>query len=103
MSEDGPNRALLRFAVALEGATLLILVLAAVPLKRVFDVAEATQIMGPVHGLAFLLFAYALVEALSARAIGALGAVRLFLGAMVPFGGLVNERWLAKKARRGRR
>ena len=88
----------LRLAVALEGATLIALVLIASPLKRLADMPQATQIMGPVHGLAFLFFLYVLVEALAARMIGGWAALRLGLGAFVPFGGVVNERWLARKA-----
>ncbi|PHQ69196.1 MAG: hypothetical protein COB93_08665 [Sneathiella sp.] len=69
MSDVKPNPSLLRFAVASEGAALLLLVLVAVPLKRVFDMPVATKIMGLIHGLAFLFFLYALTEAVSARAI----------------------------------
>lgn len=89
----------LRLAVALEGATLIALVCIASPLKRLADMPAATAVMGPLHGLAFLFFLYVLVEALAARMIGAGGGFRLFLGAMVPLGGVVNERWLAAKVK----
>lgn len=92
----------LRVAVALEGATLIALALVASPLKRLADMPEATAVMGPLHGLAFLVFLYALVEALAARMIGPGGGLRLFVGAIVPFGGLVNERWLAGRERAAR-
>lgn len=88
----------LRLAVALEGATLIALVAIAVPLKRLADLPMATTVMGPVHGLAFLFLLYVLVEALAARMIGVGAALRLFGGAMVPFGGAINERWLASRA-----
>jgi len=88
----------LRFAVALEGATLITLVMIASPLKRFADLPVATQIMGPVHGLAFLVFLYILVEAVAARTLNGRAALRLLVGAMVPFGGVVNERWLARMA-----
>ena len=93
----------LRLAVALEGATLIALVFVASPLKRLADMPEATQVMGPVHGLAFLFFLYVLVEALAARMVGGWAGLRLALGAFVPFGGVVNERWLARKARMARK
>lgn len=95
MSDVNPGSSLLRFAVAIEGATLLLLVLVAVPIKRIFDMPFATEIMGPIHGLAFLIFLYALTEALSARAIQKRSSIRLLLGAIVPFAGVLNERWLA--------
>ena len=94
--EEGWNR--LRFAVAVEGATLITTVLIASPLKRIADLPEATQIMGPIHGIAFLFLLYVLVEALSARMINGPKAFRLFLGALIPFGGVINERWLARLA-----
>ena len=94
MTVEGWTR--LRIAVALEGATLIALVLIASPLKRVMDLPEATAVMGPVHGLAFLFFLYVVTEALAARMIGGWAAARLLVGAMVPFGGLVNDRWLAR-------
>ncbi|RJY06924.1 DUF3817 domain-containing protein [Aurantiacibacter aquimixticola] len=89
----------LRFAVALEGFTLITLVLVGSTLKHFADMPIVVQVMGPVHGLAFLLFVYLLIEALAARMIGGWAAVRLFIGAMIPFGGFFNERWLAKKAK----
>jgi len=98
VSNEGWGR--LRFAVALEGATLIALVLIASPLKHFGDMPIATKIMGPVHGLAFLFLLFVLVEALEARRIGARVALRLFIGAMIPFGGVVNERWLAREVRR---
>lgn len=89
----------LRFAVALEGVTLIALALIASPLKHLADLPIATQVMGPVHGLVFLFFLYVLIEAMAARMIGGWAALRLFVGAMVPFGGVVNERWLAGKTK----
>lgn len=86
--------------MALEGATLIVLVLVASPLKHLADLPVAVQIMGPVHGLAFLFFLYVLVEAVAARMVGGWAVPRLVVGAMVPFGGLVNERWVAGQARR---
>ncbi len=101
MTPDAPaNRKMLRAAVALEGASLLLLVFVAVPVKHLLDLPLATGIMGPVHGLAFLFFLHALTEALAARAIPARASIRLLLGAMIPLGGLFNERWLARTERR---
>ena len=88
----------LRLVVAIEGATLLSLVLIAAPLKRLADLPIATQIMGPVHGLAFLCLLYLVTEGLAARMINGPKAVRLLVGAMIPFGGIFNERWLARIA-----
>ena len=86
----------LRFAVALEGITLLVLVLVATPLKHFGDMPVATKVMGTIHGVSFLLFLYVLIECLSAGILHGRAALRLFVGAMVPFGGLLNECWLAQ-------
>ena len=37
---------------------------------------------------------YALGEGLITR----WGALRLFIGSLIPFGGFINERWLARQA-----
>lgn len=87
----------LRRAVFIEGATLLLLIFIAVPLKRIVGIKEAVEIMGPVHGLAFLSFAYFLIEAIAAKSIDNKGVVRLLVGAVIPFGGVFNERWLSSR------
>ena len=99
-TDEGWRR--LRLAVALEGATPIALVLIASPLKRFADMPVAPQVMGPAHGLSFLFLLYVLVEAIAARMIGGRTALRLVLGAMVPFGDVVNERWLAGRVKTAR-
>ena len=89
-----PGTGLLRLAVAAEGATLVLLVGLAVPVKLLLDLPLATKIMGPIHGVAFLFLLYALTEAYAARAIGRTAILRLTAGALVPFGGFYNEKWL---------
>lgn len=46
----------LRIVAILEGISLLILVFVAVPLKYIFQHPELSKIMGPLHGILFLLF-----------------------------------------------
>ncbi|MEM6321289.1 MAG: DUF3817 domain-containing protein [Bacteroidota bacterium] len=46
----------LRLIALLEGISLVLLVFVAVPLKRVADRPELVQIIGPIHGILFLLF-----------------------------------------------
>ncbi|MBK1442138.1 DUF3817 domain-containing protein [Parapedobacter sp. ISTM3] len=48
----------LRLIGYLEGASLLILVFIAVPLKYWADVPELSRMMGPTHGALFLLFVF---------------------------------------------
>ncbi len=89
---------ILRLAAIAEAVTLLVLVCIAVPLKHVGGIAQATSIVGPIHGVAFIVFVLALRHALSAGVVEKRDSVRLLIGAMLPFGGIVNERWLARRA-----
>ena len=48
----------LRIVGMLEGISLLVLVFIAVPMKYAFDNPEGSRIIGPVHGVLFLLFVF---------------------------------------------
>ncbi|WP_439814109.1 DUF3817 domain-containing protein [Zavarzinia sp. CC-PAN008] len=98
---DEERRALrlLRRLSAVEGVTLLLLLGVAVPLKHLAGLPQATAILGPLHGLAFLAFCWALVQAAVGGAWPRGEVARLALGAMLPFGGFVNERRLYRRER----
>ncbi|MDR6820983.1 integral membrane protein [Neorhizobium sp. 2083] len=90
---------ILRWFALAEATTLLVLVLVAVPLKHFAGIPDATRVMGPIHGLAFLVFCYAVIRSASEGWLTKGEVARLLIGAFIPFGGFVNERWLkAKKA-----
>lgn len=46
----------LRFMALLEGSSLLVLLLVAMPLKYGLAVPQVVQIVGPLHGLFFVVF-----------------------------------------------
>ena len=46
----------LRLLAMLEGTSLILLVFVTLPLRRFFDYALGSQILGPIHGTLFLLF-----------------------------------------------
>jgi uncharacterized protein DUF3817 len=46
----------MRLVSLLEGSTLVALLLVAVPLKHIAGYPAATSIVGPIHGMAFLLY-----------------------------------------------
>lgn len=46
----------LRFVSALEGLSLLVLIFVSVPLKHIYGVTTLSSILGPLHGMFFLLF-----------------------------------------------
>lgn len=80
---------------ALTEAISFLLLLVATYVKYAHDEPLGVQILGPVHGLLFV--AYVLLALNLAR--GAGWSVRttglVLLGAVVPFGGFVVDRWLA--------
>ncbi len=48
----------LRLLAFLEGASLLVLVFISVPLKQIFGIDEISKVLGPIHGVLFLLFIF---------------------------------------------
>ncbi len=81
-------------AAVFEAVTLLALFGVAMPLKYGAGIPEAVSVAGPVHGLAFIVFLWFVVRSWAEGLINWAGALRLFVGAFIPFGGFVNERWL---------
>ncbi len=55
----------LRLVSIVEASTLLILLLLAVPLKHALGYPLATRIMGPVHGAAFVAYAWTTISTVS--------------------------------------
>lgn len=84
----------LRSAGLWEGLSLLALVLVAMPLKYFFAFPLAVRVTGMVHGLLFLWFVYALARAHVDRGWSVVTSLRLFVGAIVPFGFLAVDRAL---------
>lgn len=87
----------MRLASIAEGSTLLILVFVAVPLKHLGGHPIATAIMGPVHGIAFLLYVWTLIQTVSGADFSGTEVVRMVVSAFIPFGGFVNERALRRR------
>ncbi|BAM92205.1 conserved membrane hypothetical protein [Bradyrhizobium oligotrophicum S58] len=84
----------------IEGSTLLLLVLVAVPLKHLAGFAIATRIMGPIHGLAFLTYVWMLIQLATSGGWSRAEIIRMTIAALVPFGGFVNARVLARRETR---
>ena len=88
----------LKRAAIFEALTLLALFCVAMPLKYWAGVPSAVSIMGPIHGLAFMVFLWFVIRSWAEGLINWLGALRLFIGAFIPFGGFINERWLRRRS-----
>lgn len=84
-------------AAIFEALTLLALFGLAMPLKYWANVPQAVSLMGPIHGLAFMLFMWFVTRSWAEGLINGFGALRLFIGAFIPFGGFINERWLRRQ------
>ena len=96
-AETRPPLRALRGASLAEGATLLVLLLVAVPLKRMADLPLAVSIAGPLHGAAFLVYGALVLQALSTRLLSASEALRLMAAAFVPLGAWWVARWLRRR------
>jgi integral membrane protein len=87
----------MRLVSIIEGCTLLILVFVAVPIKHLSGHAIATTIMGPVHGMAFLLYVWTLIETISGADFPRADVARMVVAAFIPFGAFLNERALRRR------
>jgi len=84
--------------VALLEATSFLLLLVASYFKNVQDQGLGVDILGPIHGLLFIAY---VVMALSLR--NDMGwststTLLILVGAVLPFGGYVVDRWLERNA-----
>lgn len=86
----------LRIIALIEGTTLILLLLVAMPLKYKFGMPEAVSIMGPLHGIAFIVYIGALMTALSSSLINSLKLVIGTIAAFIPFGTFLFERLMLK-------
>lgn len=76
----------LRWASLAEGATLILLVGLAVPLKRLAGLPEAVSVLGPIHGGAFLVYV-AMVLVAQRKGIWSAGETALLLlASIIPLG-----------------
>lgn len=74
-----------------------LLVLVAVPMKHFAGLPIATRVMGPIHGMAFLLYVWMLIQTVSGGSWSRSETMRMVLAAFIPFGAFVNERTLARR------
>ena len=81
----------------LEATTLLILVCVAVPLKHLAHWPLGVRILGPVHGFAFTAYVWVAIETVAGGSWSGRDAARLFVVALIPFGGYANLPFLARR------
>ncbi|KYF84191.1 hypothetical protein BE17_51660 [Sorangium cellulosum] len=88
----------LRLASAVEGASLLLLLMVAMPLKYGLGLALAVRVAGTLHGLLFLVLLSAASRAYFERAVSARSLLRVLGLSLVPLGFLAAERLLRRDA-----
>lgn len=84
----------LRIMSYVEGISLLLLVLIGVPLKYGSGQPHLVEILGPIHGVAFLVFCLLLLLAFVGEGLKFLDALIVFIAAFIPFGFLFVRRIL---------
>jgi integral membrane protein len=81
----------LRLVGLIEGASFLALLGVAMPLKYLAGMPMAVKIAGWIHGVLFILFALALVQAWRHRGWAIDKAAGVFIAALIPFGTFVID------------
>lgn len=86
----------LRIAGLIEGSTLLVLLLIAVPLKHIGGIPQFVTIMGPLHGVAFIAYLRFLAEAVSQGDWQRRDIIRTAAVSFIPLGTFYNDRFLKR-------
>lgn len=80
-----------------ESTTLIILVSIALPLKHLAGWPLPVQLMGPVHGLAFLFYIWTVLQTVAGGSWRPTEITRLAFVAFIPFAGFFNIPWLRQR------
>jgi integral membrane protein len=83
--------------IALAEATSFLILLVASVLKRTSDFEVGVTVMGPLHGALFVAYVAMAILLRPEQGWDMKTFLLILLGAVVPFGGYVVDRWLARK------
>jgi len=86
----------LRYVALIEATTFLALLVATF-IKYQDNSPQGVQILGPIHGIFFLLYVLLALNVRSAAGWDAKTTLLVLLGAVLPFGGYVVDRWLSRQ------
>lgn len=93
----------LRLVGMIEGISTLVLFGVAMPLKYVAGIPMAVSIVGPIHGVLFILLATMCALAIERVPIGRRLGYAGIAAAFVPFGPFIVDRWFAALAAEAQR
>lgn len=98
-SDSPPTRPLrhLQLASLFEGLTLLGLLGVAVPLKHLADMPQAVSMMGPMHGVAFLIYLWVVINGAAGDDWKTNDVARLLGAAFIPFGFISTLRFVKRR------
>ena len=82
---------------ALAEATSFLALLVATYVKYGHDEPIGVEILGPIHGLLFIVYVVLALSLASRAGWGTRTTVMVLVGAVLPFGGYVVDRWLARQ------
>ena len=82
-----------------EGASLIVLIGVAMPLKYYAGVPEAVRVVGLAHGALFLCATATLAVALAQGHLPATKGARVFAASLIPFAGLLSHPMLVRRIR----
>jgi integral membrane protein len=87
----------LEFVSLVEGTTLLLLLVIAVPLKHLYGWSTGVRFMGPIHGLAFCTYIWFAVQTVTGGGWRIPEIARIMTCAFIPFGAFFNRTLLSEK------
>ena len=87
----------LRIISLVEGVSFIVLLVIAMPMKYFWGMPNAVTVVGMVHGILFLLFCVALINAVLVARWKWKPPLLIFLASLVPFAPLWVEHWLRRQ------
>jgi integral membrane protein len=85
--------------VALAEATSFLLLLGASYAKHAHDAGVGVSVLGPIHGLLFMAYIVLALHGSGEAGWSRRTTTWILIGAVVPFGGFVVDRWLVRNVR----
>jgi integral membrane protein len=85
--------------VALMEATSFLALLIASVLKRTADAEAGVTVLGPIHGVLFIAYVLLALNLRPDQGWSTKTTLLVLLGAVLPFGGYVVDRWLTSSSR----
>jgi len=83
------NFTVLRWTAVFEGTSLLLLLFVAMPLKYYAEMSVAVRIIGPIHGILFLVFIGLVLWHFLKSELGLVKTLLGFVASIIPFGTFV--------------